>query len=299
MAGLCCLPLFLKTRWIASVGIHCTVLHYCYYFCLTRSDALLFAPQNILSENNKVLITLEYVLWICTVYLFTCVLLSQYALSSSIEKAVVSSWRIIPEQKSLAFYKKVLCIFSTRIIFDFRQCKIKIAVRACAAFHAPLCIAAWKNKEQRDGDAQEILASLPLKTSTITQQRHLAVTTDTLEINYLWNAVKNSLIFSFTPIKMPNPFKPFTKLMSNIFSFFFPLLLFLFSLFVLRLHIRKNGRFSAMVKTKEMCVLCKWTLTLPPLLVTRELYLKFWYEDLSPIPRTGVTGEIKGTFMSS
>lgn len=127
----------------------------------------------------------------------------------------------LASQESLAFHKKVLCVPSLHawslISGDVRS---KLLLALVPPFMHLSCIAAWKNKERRDGDVQEILAGLPLKTFTIAKQQHLPATTNTLEINYLWNVVKNSLIFSFYPIKMPNRFKPFTRLVSNTLALF-------------------------------------------------------------------------------
>lgn len=228
------------------------------------NNALLFTPQNILSEATKFL-------WAQNTCCGSVVSICLHArCQDALCLLVLRRLRFLlkeshllfsASQESLAFHKKVLCIPSLHawslISGDVRS---KLLLALAPPFMHPSCIAAWKNKERRDGDVQEILAGLPLKTSTIAKQRHLPATTNTLEINYLWNAVKNSLIFSFYPIKMPNRFKPFTRLVCNTlglfllpsfcpYYFFFPRFFFFF--FFSRLYIRKNGGFIGTVKTEE------------------------------------------------
>lgn len=188
------------------------------------NNTLLFTPQNILSEETKFLRAQNMC---CGSVVFICLhVRCRNALCLPVLRRLrfllkESHLLFSASQESLAFHKKVLCVPSLHawslISGDVRS---KLLLALAPPFMHLSCIAAWKNKERRDGDVQEILAGLPLKTSTIAKQQHLPATTNTLEINYLWNAVKNSLIFSFYPIKMPNRFKPFTRLVSNTLALF-------------------------------------------------------------------------------
>lgn len=66
-------------------------------------------------------------------------------------------------------------------------------------------IAAWKNKDGKDWGKSEAFCH---SASPIPKQQRLSATTNTLGINYLWNRVRASLIFSFYPIKLSNHSKP-------------------------------------------------------------------------------------------
>lgn len=163
-----------------------SVLHYCYYFCLITLCCLhrkiFFLKQQSSCEPG--IRVVDLLCFICLharchdvlclpVLRRLCFLLKE------------SHLLFLASQESLAFHKKVLCVPSLHawslISGDVRS---KLLLALAPPFMHPSCIAAWKNKERRDGDVQEILAGLPLKTSTIAKQRHLPATTNTLEINY-------------------------------------------------------------------------------------------------------------------
>ncbi len=198
-----------------SVGICVALL-----LLFLSNNALLFTPQNILSEATKFLRAQNT----CCGSVFICLLARCHdALCFPVLRRLrfLLKEPFLSESGKFGLPQKVLCVPSLHawsLISGNVRSKLLLAL--APSFMHPSCIAAWKNKERRDGDVQEILAGLPLKTSTIAKQRHLPATTNTLEINYLWNAVKNSLIFSFYPIKMPNRFKPFTRLVSNTLCLF-------------------------------------------------------------------------------
>lgn len=255
-----------------------SVLHYCYYFCLITLCCLqrkiLFLKQQSSCEPRIRAVDL-------CLFVYMRVVMMRFVFQYwegcvSFLKNRTFSQRV---SESLAFHKKVICVPSLHawslISGDVRS---KLLLAPAPPFMHLSWIAAWKNKERRDGDVQEILAGLPLKTSTIAKQRHLPATTNTLEINYLWNAVKNSLIFSFYPIKMPNRFKPFTMLVSNTLGLFLlpsfrPY--FFFPNFFLRLHIRKNGSFIGTVKTEEKVYKVLMNSSTPTPSGLQRNYLKF------------------------
>lgn len=199
-----------------------SVLHYCYYFCLITLCCLhrkiFFLKKQSSCKPRICVVDLLCLFVYMRVVAMRFVFQYWEGCVSSLKNHTFFSQRV---RKVWPSTKKVLCVPSLHawslISGDVRS---KLLLALAPPFMHLSCIAAWKNKERRDGDVQEILAGLPLKTSTIAKQQHLPATTNTLEINYLWNAVKNSLIFSFYPIKMPNRFKPFTRLVSNTFALF-------------------------------------------------------------------------------
>lgn len=69
-------------------------------------------------------------------------------------------------------------------------------------------ITAWREKKNKDGNDWGKSEAFCHSKSPIPKQQRLTATTNTLEINYLWNRVRASLIFSFYPIKLSNHPKP-------------------------------------------------------------------------------------------
>ncbi len=118
-----------------SVGICVALL-----LLFLSNNALLFTPQNILSEATKLLRAQNT----CCGSVFICLL----ARCHDALCLLVLRWLrfLLKElhlfsasQESLAFHKKSsLRSLFTRMIFDFRRCKIKMVARARAVFHAPL-----------------------------------------------------------------------------------------------------------------------------------------------------------------
>lgn len=106
------------------------------------NNTLLFTPQNILSEETKFLQAQNMC---CGSVVFICL---HARCRNALCLPVLRRLRFLlkeshllfsASQESLAFHKKSsLRSLFTRLIFDFRRCKIKIAARARAAFHAPL-----------------------------------------------------------------------------------------------------------------------------------------------------------------
>lgn len=111
---------------------------------------------------------------------------------------------------------------------------------------------------------------LPLYACTVAEKKHGPATANTWSINYLWNRVRNALIFLFYPIRLPKHNNAPPAHMSNapplstpphFFSFFL--------LFVLMGGKRERvcvsrGFWGTTEKKKSGCVKCKWT-SFPPL----------------------------------
>lgn len=102
--------------------------------------------------------------------------------------------------------KSSLRSFFTCMIFDLWRCKIKLCCKCVPSL--PFMLLQYhgikKQRRQRLRESEAFCHS----TSPIPKQQRLTASTNTLEINYLWNRVRASLIFSFYPIKLSNHSKP-------------------------------------------------------------------------------------------
>lgn len=118
--------------------------------------------------------------------------------------SLVTVWKVWSPTKKK---KKVPCdssLHAGSLIYDDVRSNWAASVlplRLSCCFRIP----AWKNKEGKDWGKSEAFCH---STSHNPKQRRLTATTNTLEINYLWNRVRASLIFSFYPIKLSNHSKP-------------------------------------------------------------------------------------------